>query len=64
MKGTIALGANGRPTSVRVNGHRAKITGSSWAVTFSESSGQHTITATAKDSAGNTASKSIKIHNA
>jgi hypothetical protein len=68
IKGTLFAGANGLPTSVVVNGHPAQITigtpiKASYAVTFTESYGTHTITATARDSAGNTRSRSIKIHN-
>jgi hypothetical protein len=68
VKGSVSLGANGLPTSVTVNGHAAALTTVSatkrtFAVTFSETLGKHTITVVAKDSAGNTRSRSIKITN-
>ena len=68
VKGKLTAGANGLPTSVVVNGHSAHITRTSattatYKVTFTESFGKHTIKATARDSAGNTTSKSITIHN-
>ena len=68
VKGVVTVGANGLPTSVTVNGHAAKLSvvsavKATYAVTFSETLGKHTITATAKDVAGNTKSRSIKITN-
>ncbi|HKC27238.1 MAG TPA: hypothetical protein VKB75_04425 [Jatrophihabitans sp.] len=68
VKGAVTLGANGLPTKVTVNGHIAHLTKVSatkatYAVTFSESLGKHTITVTAQDIAANTRSRSIKITN-
>lgn len=68
VKGAVTLGANGLPTAVTVNGHAAKLTvvnagKATYAVTFNEALGKHTITATARDVAGNTRSRSIKITN-
>ncbi|HEY2299573.1 MAG TPA: hypothetical protein VGH43_17705 [Jatrophihabitans sp.] len=68
VKGAVTLGANGLPRSVTVNGHAAKLsivsaTKETYAVTFTEALGKHTITATAKDTAGNTKTRSIKITN-
>lgn len=68
VKGSVGLGANGLPTSVTVNGHAATLTTVSatkrtYQVTFTETLGKHTITVTAKDSAGNTRARSIKITN-
>jgi hypothetical protein len=68
VKGSVALGANGLPTSVKVNGHAAHLTKVSatkatYKVSFNESFGKHTITVTAKDVARNTKSKSIKVKN-
>jgi hypothetical protein len=68
VKGSVTLGANGLPTSVRVNGHAARITTVSaakanYAVTFRQPFGTHKLTAVAKDAAGNTRSKSINVKN-
>jgi hypothetical protein len=69
VKGTVALGANGLPTSVTVNGHAAHLTVNggrtavSYSVTFSEALGTHTIKVTATDLAGNTRAKSITVTN-
>jgi hypothetical protein len=68
VKGKLSAGANGLPTSVTVNGHHAAITRTSlttatYRVTFSESVGKHKITATARDVAGNTRSRSITVRN-
>lgn len=69
VKGSVGLGANGLPSSVTVAGHAATLhvnaakTSATFAVTFSESFGTHKIVVTAKDSAGNTASRSITVKN-
>jgi hypothetical protein len=68
VKGAVTLGANGLPTSVVVNGHAAHLTKvtatkATYSATFNETFGTHTINVTAKDSAGNTKSKSITIKN-
>jgi hypothetical protein len=68
VKGSVFLGANGLPTSVKVNGNAAKLTRVSatretYVVTFSESYARHTITVVARDIAGNTRSKSIHVTN-
>lgn len=69
VKGALRAGANGLPASVKVNGHAAHITRTSattatYRVTFTESIGKHTLRAVATDSVGNTASRSITVHNA
>ncbi len=68
VHGRLAAGANGLPTSVTVNGHKAKITRinsttATYVVTFTESLGRHVLTATAMDAAGNTRSTAIRITN-
>jgi hypothetical protein len=68
VKGKVRAGANGLPSSVTVNGHAATLTatGASSAkfkVTFKESLGKHTLTAVAKDAAGNTRRRSITVRN-
>jgi hypothetical protein len=68
VKGSVTAGANGLPTSVLVNGHAATIhktsaTAATYAVTFSEAWGKHTITVVAKDVVGNTRSKAITVTN-
>jgi hypothetical protein len=69
VKGTVALGANGLPTSVAVNGRAAQLsvnasrTQLGYSVTFNESLGTHQIKVIATDSAGNTKSKSITVTN-
>lgn len=68
VKGTVRAGANGLPTSVKVNGHAAHLTTVSatekaYTVTFDESFARHTITVTARDAAGNTRSRSITVRN-
>lgn len=68
VEGTVDAGANGLPTKVTVNGHRARLganslTHGSWSVTFDESLGKHTLTVVATDRAGNTAKRSITIRN-
>jgi hypothetical protein len=68
VRGAVAIGANGLPVKVTVNGHIAPLTTVSdtkrtYAVTFTEALGKHKITVTAIDSAGNKQSKSIKITN-
>jgi len=68
VKGGLRAGANGLPVRVSVNGHPAHITRTSpttatYAVTFSESTGKHTITVTATDSVGNAARSSTTVKN-
>lgn len=68
IKGGLTAGANGLPTSVGVNGHVAVITKTSattgtYAVTFTEPAGKHTITTTAHDAAGNIRTASITVTN-
>jgi Glucodextranase, domain B len=68
VKGTLRAGANGLPVSVKVNGHRARITrhgstSATYKVRFHEPLGRHTITVKATDLAGNTRSASIRIRN-
>jgi hypothetical protein len=68
VKGSLSAGANGLPTKVSVNGNPAHITrtGSTTAtytVTFSESTGKHTLTVTATDSVGNSARSSTSVKN-
>jgi hypothetical protein len=68
VKGTVRAGANGLPVAVTVNGHRATLTARSgttatFAVTFRESLGRHTLTAVARDAAGNTRRTSITVTN-
>jgi hypothetical protein len=67
VAGVVRLGANGLPTSVKVNGHRARLkpnrSGSkaTFKVTLTEAAGKHTLTAVARDAAGNTRSVSVVI---
>jgi hypothetical protein len=68
VKGSLTAGANGLPTTVRVNGHAASITATSathatYKVTFHESAGKHTIKVVATDAVGNTASASTSVKN-
>jgi hypothetical protein len=68
VTGMITAGGNGLPTSVTVNGHAATIhktsaTGATYAVTFTEPVGKHTITVTARDTVGNARSTSITVTN-
>jgi hypothetical protein len=68
VKGKVRAGANGLPVSVTVNGHAATLTPTSattakFKVTFKESLGKHTLTAVAKDAAGNTRRASIRVRN-
>jgi hypothetical protein len=68
VKGSVFRGANGLPTSVKVNGHAAKLTRVSttrdtYAVTFSETFGRHKLTVVARDLAGNTKSRSVRVTN-
>jgi hypothetical protein len=68
VKGSLTAGANGLPTTVSVNGHAAHITKTSpttatYKVTFSESTGKHTITVRATDSVGNSATASVSVTN-
>jgi hypothetical protein len=69
VEGVVRAGANGLPTSVKVNGHAASLkpnkarSKAAFAVTFSESLGRHTLTAVARDAGGNVRSSSIRIRN-
>jgi hypothetical protein len=68
VKGSLSAGANGLPTKVNVNGHPAHIadTGpatATYSVTFSESTGKHTITVRATDSVGNSARSTTSVNN-
>jgi hypothetical protein len=68
VKGSLAAGANGLPTSVRVNGHAASITATTtthatYKVTFLEAVGTHTIKVVATDAVGNSASSSTSVKN-
>jgi hypothetical protein len=68
VAGKVVAGANGLPTKVTVNGHRARLGANSlvhgsWSVKFTESIGKHRLTVVATDRAGNTASRSITVHN-
>jgi hypothetical protein len=68
IKGSLTAAANGLPTSVTINGHPATITETSattatYASTFGEAWGTHTLTVTAPDAVGNTATKSINVVN-
>jgi hypothetical protein len=68
VKGSVRAGANGLPVAVTVNGHRATLTRRSgttatFAVTFKEPLGKHTLTAVARDAAGNTLRTSITVTN-
>lgn len=66
VNGSVALGANGLPTSVTVNGHKAHLTKTASKVSFSTSvalpPGKRTLTVVATDSAGNTRTTKVKIH--
>lgn len=68
VNGSVALGANGLPMRVLVNGHGARLTKLSttreaYTVSFSEPFSRHAIRVTASDSAGNTRSTSIIVTN-
>jgi hypothetical protein len=69
VKGSVAIGANGLPTSVKVNGHVAQLTVNraktavSYRATFSEPFGKHKVTVRATDSAGNARTRSITVTN-
>jgi hypothetical protein len=68
VKGSLRAGANGLPTVVRVNGHKATITATSathatYKVTFHGSAGKHTIKVVASDAVGNSASASTSVKN-
>jgi hypothetical protein len=69
VKGVVVAGANGLPTSVTVNGHAAALkpttsrSKATFAVTFSESLGRHTLRAVARDAGGNVRSTSISVRN-
>jgi hypothetical protein len=70
VKGTVKAGANGLPTSVKVDGHAAKLTSNkagskaTFTVTFRESLGKHTLKVVAKDAGGNQRSTQVTIRNA
>lgn len=66
VKGSLTAGANGLPTTVKVNGHAASITATSathatYKVTFHTSGTEHKIKVVATDAVGNSASTSVKI---
>src|SRR4051794_24687468 len=68
VKGSVFLGANGMPTSVKVNGHAAKVTKVSatranYVVSFNESFARHKLTVVARDIAGNTKASSVRVTN-
>ena len=68
VTGRLSLGANGLPTSVKVNGHVAKITVKSaksaiFSATFNESFGKHQIKVVATDAGGNVRSAAIRVTN-
>lgn len=68
VAGRLSLGANGLPTSVKVNGHVAKITVKSaksaiFSATFNESFGKHQIKVVATDAGGNVRSAAIRVTN-
>lgn len=69
VSGTVRAGADGLPTSVTVDGHRATLvarsaTRATFRVTFLESLGTHTLTAVARDAGGNARSSSVTVRNA
>jgi hypothetical protein len=65
VKGTVGLGANGLPTSVKVNGHAAKIarraTSISYVAHIRLPVGRHTISVVAHDAAGNISTRKITV---
>jgi hypothetical protein len=67
VSGVLSLGANGLPTSVTVNGHKAHLaktaTGEKFTATFTESYGAHTIKVSSRDGAGNTATAKVSVRN-
>jgi hypothetical protein len=69
VTGVVKAGANGLPTSVRVNGHAAKLKPSKsgararFTVTFTEPLGKHTLKAVAKDAVGNKRSSTVEVTN-
>jgi hypothetical protein len=68
VKGLVRPGANGLPVRVSVNGHRATLTprkdgSAAFSVTFTESLGRHTLTAVARDAAGNTRRTAVHVTN-
>ena len=68
VKGVVRAGADGLPTSVTVNGHRARLTPTSsstaiFTVTFLESVGRHTVKAVARDAGGITRTASVQVRN-
>lgn len=68
VKGTVAAGANGLPTSVRVNGHPARLrtrnsSTVTFTVTFTEALGRHTLRVVARDAVGNTRRTDVLVRN-
>ena len=69
VTGVVKAGANGLPVTVSVSGHPAKLTPNkagtraSYAVTFSESLGKHTIRVVAVDVVGTKRSSSVTVTN-
>jgi Glucodextranase, domain B len=67
VKGSVAVGANGLATKVTVAGHKAHLTATAtsakYQASFTEPYGEHSITVTATDSAGNTSHRTIKVRN-
>jgi hypothetical protein len=65
VKGSVALGANGLPVSVTVNGHKAHLARTASKVTFSAAVsvplGRHTVTVTATDAAGNARTTKVSV---
>jgi hypothetical protein len=68
VAGSVPLGANGLVSAVSVAGHKATLKKGKAAVTFvavfKESIGTHKVVVVATDSAGNTAKKTVTLHNA
>jgi hypothetical protein len=65
VKGSLTAGANGLPTTVKVNGHAASITATNathatYKVTIHTSGSEHKIKVVATDAVGNSASTSVK----
>lgn len=68
VTGRLGLGANGLPTSVKVNGHAAKITvknakSAIFSATFREAFGRHRIKVVATDAGGNTRTAAVTVTN-
>jgi hypothetical protein len=65
VKGHVGSGANGRPTAVRVDGHRARLTPSgAFSVNVNEPYGKHRLRVVATDAAGNRRMTLVRIRNA